>query len=241
MMHRVLNVTFGYLRFTFACMAGATTLFMLAGLAISTPKAFLVVMLIGLATFFVVRSEIKTHRHALAISKKAQDPQQDIKAIMGYFALAEAATIILSDLSPSIAIRKPSVWVSDWNYRYTPPPIPDPSSIDKGALEKAEILAAVNDLKAYQQELAAHGVHVLSVSKKPARELARSLQTRVRRWSRIIHIAQRGPYAAAHPISIAFLHDTSEPIRILMVQQVLQNSFHMVERGIDVKPKSTSS
>jgi hypothetical protein len=70
MMQRLLTVSSTYLKFTFACMLGATAVFSLAGLAIASPKIFLPVVAVTLAAFFIVRVEVKSWRHIREISDR---------------------------------------------------------------------------------------------------------------------------------------------------------------------------
>lgn len=54
-MQRLLTVSSTYLKFTFACMLAGTAVFSLTGLAMTSPKIFLLVIAVAVAAFFIVR------------------------------------------------------------------------------------------------------------------------------------------------------------------------------------------
>lgn len=62
MLQRLLDVTSGYLKFTFACMLAGTAIFFFAGLAMAEPRVFLLVVALLASAYFVVRMEIKSYR-----------------------------------------------------------------------------------------------------------------------------------------------------------------------------------
>jgi hypothetical protein len=60
MLQRLLAVTSGYLKFTFACMLAGTAVFFFAGLAVAEPRVFLLVMAL-LAVFASRRLFCRSH------------------------------------------------------------------------------------------------------------------------------------------------------------------------------------
>ena len=62
MLQRLLDVTSGYLKFTFACMLAGTAIFFFAGLAMAEPRVFLLVVALLAGGYFVVRMEIKSYQ-----------------------------------------------------------------------------------------------------------------------------------------------------------------------------------
>ena len=63
-MHRLFHVTTGYLRFMLATLLAGTTVFFLAGFAITQPKTFAIVIVVGIAAALVVRMELRSVRRA---------------------------------------------------------------------------------------------------------------------------------------------------------------------------------
>jgi len=245
MMQRLLTVTSGYLKFTFACMLAGTAAFFLTGLAITAPTTFLIVMALAVAVFLVVRMEVKSHRHARELSKKndpTSDPTKDIKALVKYLAFAEATTMVLSGVNDEIRIDAPALWVSEWHHTYDPTTTPESALMDKAVLEKAKMASAAKDLQQLQKELATHGLYILSISKMPAEEVVKSIRHAVPpgTWSQII-VSHHGASKTERPLSIVFLHDTRTPVRVEVVQKLLQTSFQIVRTGINLQSRSTLS
>src|SRR5260370_38639599 len=117
MMQRLLPVTSGYLKFTFACMLAGTAVFFLTGLAITAPSTVLIVMALAAAGFLVVRMDVKSHRHARELSKKndpTSDPTKDIKAWGKYLGSSDETTMVFSGLNEEIRMDSPTLWVSEW-------------------------------------------------------------------------------------------------------------------------------
>jgi hypothetical protein len=61
MMQRLIYVSFGYLKYTFACMAAATAVFFVAALAITATTKFITVLGAILAIVLIVRNELIPH------------------------------------------------------------------------------------------------------------------------------------------------------------------------------------
>ena len=239
MMQRLLTVTSGYLKFTFACMLAGTAAFSLAGLAITDFKIFIIVVGIAVAAFLIVRMEVRSHRHARELSKRNDTKakaQTEIKELVECLALAEATSVLLLSVSDEIRMMDaPSLWVSEWDYTYDPKAIPPSALLDKAILETTEMSLATKSLTLHQKELAAYGLHTISVSKRPAEQIARSLQ-----WPRII-VTQLGASKAAHPITIIFLHDKGGKFQTEPVEKVLKGSFRIIRDEVDLKPDSDPS
>src|SRR5579864_2795159 len=184
MIQRVLTVTSGYLKFTFACMLAGTVAFFLAGMAITAPGIFLIVLAVITAVGLIVRDEVMTHRRGRELTKKYRDPKEQVRAFVEYAAFAEATHITLGGLShddikidfPKIDF--PSLWVSEWHHAFDPNTFSSSRLMDKD-LEKAEITSAINDLRLHQSELAAQGFYALSISKMPAEQVVKSIQQAV--------------------------------------------------------------
>lgn len=241
-MQRLLNVTYGYLKFTFACMLGATALFFLAGLAITATTTFLIIMAVALVVFLIVRMEAKSDQHTRELSKKADDPKGTAKALVEFIAYAEAANMVLASLGDQkIDVDATSLWISEWSHKYDPKSALQSPLMDKALLEKAELTSALNSLQVYEKELAANGFRILYVSKKPAEVVAKAiLHASPKAWSRML-MSHHESGGAERTLSIVFLHDTKTPFRIDFVENLLKNSFQIVRGGVDLKLKSRVS
>jgi hypothetical protein len=246
MMQRLLTVTSGYLKFTFACMLAGTAAFFLTGLAIAAPSTFLIVMVLAAGLFLVVRMEVKSHCHARELSKKtdpSSDPTIDIKALVKYLAFAEATTtVLLSGVYDEIRIDAPALWVSEWHHTYDPTTTPESALMDKAVLEKAKMASAAKDLQQLQRELASHGLYILSISKMPAEEVVKSIRNAVPSGTLPqIFVSHHGATKTERSLSILFLHDTRTPVRVEVVQKLLQKSFQIVRTRGDLQSRSTLS
>jgi hypothetical protein len=239
-MQRLISVTSLYLKFTFACMLGGTAIFFLAGLAITDLKVFLIVMTVAVAAFLVVRMEVKSHRHARALGEKNNSKDKnkaEVKALIEYLALAEATSMVFLSVSDEIRMMDaPSLWVSEWDHTYDPRAIPSNVLLDRDLLEATEMSLATKSLARHQKELAAYGIHTISVSKKPADQIVRTLQ-----WPQRI-VVSHATSKAGHPITIIFLHEKGGQVRVELVENLLKGSFRIIRDTIvDPKPDSTTS
>jgi hypothetical protein len=244
MMDRLFHVTAGYLKFTFACMLVGTATFFLAGLAITAPKIFVIAMAIAVGAFFVVRMEVRDNRRARERGKKPEDPNEQERiqqSLVQWLTLAEASTMLVYTVSSSIRTRATSLWISEWDHVYDPRAIPPTASLDQATLESAEMSLASNALRLLERELDAHGLHTVSVSRRPAKELATAMQeVSPGSWARI-SISQHDASKAKHPISIIFLHEAKRMVRTESVEKILQGSFRMIRSDPDIQHDSKPS
>ncbi len=61
-MERILKVSYGYLKFTLSAMLASALIFSLTGLAIKSPRVCLIVIILGVAAFFLGRGELASRR-----------------------------------------------------------------------------------------------------------------------------------------------------------------------------------
>jgi hypothetical protein len=244
MIQRLLDVTSGYLKFTFACMLAGTATFFFMGLAITSPQTFLIVMAIAAGAFLVVRMEVRDRRRARERSKRPEDPDEHERirqSIVEWLTLAQATTMVVSSVNRPISTEATSLWISEWDHTYDPKAIPASAFVDETILQKAEISLAINTLRLLERELDAHGLYIVSVSRTPAKELAVAMQqVSPGSWARI-SISQHDVSKAKHPISIIFLHEATRKVRTESVEKILQGSFRIFRNGTDLKSDSKPS
>ncbi len=86
-MQRVLTVTYGYLKFTFASMLAATVLFTLTSLAITSLRTFFLVVVVGVLIFLLARGEFQTKRRHDELRKRQNC--EDLQTALFILALAK--------------------------------------------------------------------------------------------------------------------------------------------------------
>jgi hypothetical protein len=238
-MQRLLTVTTGYLKFTFACMVGGAVIFFLASLALIDPVKFLGVLAVLVAAFLIVHMEVRSHRRTRELSKRPDDPDADVRALVKYLAFAEATTMAASSIDAltnvtdainEIRMDKAALWVSEWNYSYQPKEVSTPKAIQEG---RDMWLAAFFDLLQHQRNLAVHGLYPLTISMRPLDLVVKTIQAKpVAEWSQVLHGSNKSRNTE-NSISILFLHDKQVPFQVDAVEKVLKDSFHMVRGGIE--------
>ena len=173
-MQRLLTVSSTYLKFTFACMLAGTAAFSLSGLAITSPKIFLLIIAVAVAAFFVVRMEVKSWRHAREISDRTSalsDPLE--QSFAEIIALTEAANLLVPNRRSEPVDKIASFWFTEWE-------VADHKEIDEQDLAKTLAL-----VKMHGKEILGYGLQPVYVTRQSTNEMLQSLHatTGIPRWS----------------------------------------------------------
>jgi hypothetical protein len=174
MMQRLFAVSSTYLKFTFACMLAGTAVFSLTGLAIASPKIFLLVIAVAVAAFFVVRMEVKSWRHAREISDGTSALFNSLEeSFAEIIALSEAANLLVPNRKSEPVDKIASLWFTEWA-------VPDRKEIDEQDLAKTLAL-----VKMHRNEILGYGLQPVYVTRQSANEMLQSLPatTGIPRWS----------------------------------------------------------
>jgi len=150
-MHRLLNVTTGYLKFTFACMLGATALFALTGLAITTPGTVAVVALLGVAVFLVVRMEWKAKRRAWEISARSRGESEITpQSIARWLAVSQITSLLFVDDSEPLPMEAAAIWVCQFTLPNDSKAIPDQA--DKANRDQSVVSMVASTVEHHQKD-----------------------------------------------------------------------------------------
>jgi hypothetical protein len=215
-MHRLFAVTSGYLKYTLICMVGGTILFSFAGLGMTAPKAFLVVMIVAIGVSFVVRAELNIrNRSRLAAQRYRENPDEGWAGLLSIsqgltagLAVAYAPVALLPHHNKSI--KAPSniqtLLVSQWNFTRNL----KPQRNDKEVGGEAETRLVMRYLKARENDLLRIGIYPLFISKAPSQEIIRMMHSdkSARGWGNVI-VTHHGSgaqeeYGPPRMISIVF-------------------------------------
>jgi hypothetical protein len=218
-MHRLLAVTTGYLKYTLMCMVGGAILFSLAGLEMTAPKAFLVVMIVAIGASLVVRADLNIRRRSgLAAKRYRENPDADegwaellsmSQGLTAGLAAAYAPVALLSHHSKTIKAPSniQSLLVSQWNLNRNL----RTQSNDKEVGGEAETRLVMRHLKARENDLLRIGVYPLFVSKAPSQEIIRMMHSdkSARGWGNVI-VTHHGSgaqeeYGSPRMVSIVFV------------------------------------
>jgi hypothetical protein len=164
-MERVLKVSYGYLKFTFSAMLASTILFSLTGLAINSPRVCLVVIILGVATFFIGRDELQTRRKHAEARKRNNNIEDAAKDSIDQWAeFAQAALIIASVAAPE-APAKFTILVNEWRHQHNQSIVSDHGFSDNAQSEQATIASAHRTMTGYRDELQKAGFLHCFISK----------------------------------------------------------------------------
>ena len=234
MMQRLMHVTSGYLTFTFTCMLAGAAIFLLTGLALTQPRVFFVVLALVLAAFFVVRMEVKAHRHSLELNSiSMSDPNRLDKSIVEMLAFTEATSVLLSTLTAEPTLEVSAFWVTEWTLTRDPV-LP----IDKGE----DIMSpALDALRRHYGEIAKYGLRPYLITAKSAEDVIQSMRSKMpsAKFLSIAPTENKIITPPKHRISIVFIQETPSifsPKQIPLVQKILQASFRLVKTQVITSP-----
>jgi hypothetical protein len=175
-MHRLLTVTTGYLKYTFAVMLAGTVLFSLAGLAVTQPRVFVIVVLVGIALFFIARIEIKDRERVRKHrSTVPDDPKEIAKSLAQLLAFSHATNVLAGAATISVESAG-SIFITEWLHTYDPMYVTPPVDTgDKKHFEEIQLALILKTLKAHEHYLARHGIQILFISASPFEEVIDSI------------------------------------------------------------------
>jgi hypothetical protein len=165
-MERILKVSYGYLRFTFGAMVASAMIFSLAGLAMKSPRVCFIVVVLGIAAFFLGKSELGTRRKRSEARKRKDNPQSSTaeESISQWATLTQAALLISSVIAPRPA-RKVTVVVNEWRHKHDQSAVPEVGSSDKVRQDEAGISLAQKAIEGHKDALARAGFGLAFISK----------------------------------------------------------------------------
>lgn len=238
-MHRLFHVTTGYLRFMLATLLAGTAVFFLAGLAITQPKTFAIVIVIGIAAALVVRMELRSLRRAREISQRNRaNPHSRSEAAAELAAFGEGLAaaygpIVLFTHSQTIEApaKIESLLISQWNFNRAPKSDPN-ARLDDKARDEAETDLVVKYLEAHRKELARIGVYPFFVSKAPSQQIIQAMRERpsTRGWGDIV-FTHHGSSKPEQTISIGFL-SVSARSWPEQLEMIMQGTFRVVRGDV---------
>jgi hypothetical protein len=237
-MQRILTVTYGYLKFTFNSMLASAILFALAGLSMTSPRAFLVVIILAVPIFLLVRGELQIKRKHVEARKRKDDPDEFTQeSIAQWIAFAQATSLIVSSMNEPEPTDTVSMVVTEWIHKYDPSTIPVNESSDKTVSEETQMSSVLRDLERHREDLKRAGFSPAFLSRKRASEIMTSIHERrsLHRKTTVIHVV---PDVPGNPniVSIGFIQRnkvTRKPEN--EIAQILQDSFDFVN-GVTIYP-----
>ncbi len=147
------------------CTIGATALFALTGLAISSPLVFLLVALVAVLGFFVYRSERELYLRAHKPSRPQDLAKLETKAFAEWLSFATAADVLLSSITDKTKLEAGAIWVLEYKYiSLKNPNVSLNTPVDDGE----QLRIALEIFQQHRKAFLSHGFYPLYVSKEPA-------------------------------------------------------------------------
>jgi hypothetical protein len=237
MMERLLTVTSGYLKFSLICMVGGAVVFALASLAISNPKAFLIVFAIGLVVFFIVRSEINSKRKSLEISRRnrnnpnaKKEADEEFAAFSAGLTAFSSLVLLTNDQMISVPDKVQRLLITQW--------APHIDLKPGNVLVGDELAFAAKYIAVHSEELAKIGVYPFFVSASPSNALIKAMHKNpsARGWGNVV-FTHHGSAKVEKPISIGFL-STRQGSWPEQLEKIMQDGFRIVRGDVLEATKS---
>jgi len=227
-MQRLLNVSYGYLKFTFLSMLVATLLFAAASLGISSPRAFSLVAILGFAVFLLARSELQISRRHKELRGKLQTPELAQESLTQVLAFTQATSLLVYGLGNTAPGEARTLFVTEWIFKHDPSKVgkEQTSPVDGGIVANDEVALASKALERHRKELIRRGFSPLFLSKQRAHDIVNSFHERLpRRKGAFIHSFPDN-FNDPHIVSIGFIqHETAVEDDSLVIEQILRDSF----------------
>lgn len=164
-MERVLKVSYGYLKFTFGAMIASAIIFSLAALAIKSPRVWFLLVVLGVAAFFLVRSELEIRRRHSSASKRKDNLQNSTEDTTQWVTFAQTALLISGVVAPRPAC-KTTVVVSEWRHKHDRNAVPpEENGSSEVGQDDAEISLARKAIEGHIADLNRAGFTPAFISK----------------------------------------------------------------------------
>lgn len=226
-MQRLLNVSYGYLKFTFTSMLAATILFAATGLAIASPRIFVLVTIVTAAVFFIARSELQISRRHQELRGKPQTPELAQETLTQVLAFTQATTLLIYGVGNTNPGEDRTLFVTEWIFKHDPSKVSkEPTSFVGGGLQaNDEVAMASKALERHRKELIRRGLVPLFISKQRANDIVKSIHERLPRSKGAFVMSFPDAIDNPHIISIGFLQHATMEGASTVIEHILGDSF----------------